>query len=918
MVWCGSREKRQTETESGKGVGGRMADAVVWEDGWTMSRVVYEALLPHQRAGVMWMKAMHVSGASGGILGDAMGLGKTVQVAAWHHTWKRHQESNDENQHHHHHEEEEQEETKKRKKKKTWLVVCPPTLMHVWKRELQVWCGSDLHVQTLRDDADEEKDAFDEEEEEAGEAITQEGEADVVVATYEQVRRSWRGDVDGPNRGVSLHRRTWEYAVLDEGHRVRNPDAQITLACKSLHTRHRLVLTGSPIQNHLVELWSVMDFAFPGRLGTLPVFEAHFAVPIRLGAYANATSAAAATAFRCAVALKDAVAPYLLRRTKAEVDIQLPRRKETVLFCRLTPKQRAMYRAYLSSDQCNAILERKANALVGLDALRKICNHPELYECNVSQEPPSPPSEQASTSGRSYELRPGETDASTSQGYPPLPRAKMGSETDGGRHASGKMDVLMGLLRCWLRNGHRVLVFTQTQQMLDLVQREVRREGWKHLRMDGCTPIRDRPALVDAFQAQQGGDVFLLTTRVGGLGLSLVGANRVVLVDPDWNPATDAQAAERAWRIGQKRDVEIVRLITAGTVEEKIYHRQIHKQMLTERVLRDPAQKRVFANKDLHDLFVLEEEEEELHAPSATPIDQNQPHECDEGRVSDGHASKRARRETETERIFDLNGSLLALETEHEERAFPCAREESVAVEDENPGSRRTEATVVERLLEGDEAAAAKMLRAAVDHDDVTRAATMRAQSGADREARRVAQRAKEALLRSRKACYSQRVHVPTWTGRSGEAGGIDRFLPRVSSFHGSENRSRTRVDLMSDANADGQDTLGRNGISKGASTQANSKKSMSASNLLQHIRLREGDVPQEASQLQGIVEFLRKQPGTRATSHELIERFQEEGNKDVDPALFKHLLKEAATLERSYSPEGKDKAMWVLKPCFT
>eukprot|EP00963_Diacronema_lutheri_P009972 scaffold941_cov454-Pavlova_lutheri.AAC.2 len=890
-------------------------DTLVLEEGMVVSKDVYERLLPHQRVGLRWLWSLHVAGA-GGILGDEMGLGKTVQVAALYDAWDRTQRSppapgNG--------------AKGKGIQRSPWLVVCPPTLLHLWKRELKTWCGDDLQVKAVKYDRMDMDRSPDQEEEDGLEGDGDRGweHAQVVLATYEQVRRSWRGEARSQGKKVELHHRTWEYAVLDEGHRVRNPDAQITLACKSLRTKHRLVLTGAPIQNHLVELWSVMDFAFPGRLGTLPVFEAHFAIPIRIGAYANATSAAAAAAFRCAVALKDAVAPYLLRRRKSEVKVQLPKRKETVLFCRLTPKQRAMYRAYLASDQCGAILERRVNALVGLDALRKICNHPELYERNAQEDYFRP-----LDAGDARERVASETDKRgidicTPEGHPSLRSHGAIGVENADCCCSGKVEVLMGLLRCWLLDGHRVLVFTQTQQMLNLVQREVRRQGWKHLRMDGCTPVRERPGLVDAFEAQNCGDIFLLTTRVGGLGLSLVGADRVVLVDPDWNPATDAQAAERAWRIGQKRNVEVVRLVTAGTVEEKIYHRQIHKRMLTERVLRDPAQKRIFANKDLHDLFVLEEEEKDLSPLCPPSTGQIQPLDTKKCREPDeAGAQKRCRIETETERIFNLNGSLLALPSVHEECSFLSASEEGSKTEQKSPGStghtsRKDEATVVERLLEGDEAAAAKMLRAVVDHDDVTRAATVRAQGDADREARRVAQRAKEALLRSRKACYTQKVHVPTWTGRSGGAGGLCSIASGLENSDGAGYSSRMRVNPFPREDVDEHEIRGGSLIAKGIPVRTMLGQGKAAASLLQHIRLRDGDVPQEASQLQGIVEFLRKQPGKQASSQELVERFQER-NEDVDPSLFKQLLKEAATLQKTCSSGGRfTRAMWKLKPCF-
>lgn len=175
------------------------------------------------------------------------------------------------------------------------------------------------------------------------------------------------------------------------------------------------------------------------------------------------------------------------------------------------------------------------------------------------------------------------------------------------------MIVVSALLKLWKKQKHRVLLFGQTRQMLDILEKMLRMEGYEYRRMDGSTSVLRRMPMVNEFNTNTEIDVFLLTTKVGGLGLNLVGADRVILFDPDWvsngkifhhtvyaemcfmqNPSTDMQARERAWRLGQKKDVVIYRLMTAGTIEEKIYHRQIYKQFLTNKVLKDPKQKRFF------------------------------------------------------------------------------------------------------------------------------------------------------------------------------------------------------------------------------------------------------------------------------------------------------------------------------------
>jgi DNA excision repair protein ERCC-6 len=215
--------------------------------------------------------------------------------------------------------------------------------------------------------------------------------------------------------------------------------------------------------------------------------------------------------------------------------------------------------------------------LVGLINLRKICNHPDIYDG-------------------------GPKHFGTDIDEDALPE----DECYGYWRKSGKMIVIESLLKLWKKQGHRVLLFTQSRQMLVILQRFVMERGYSYLKMDGCTSIGSRQPLIDKFNSSDT-FVFLLTTKVGGLGVNLTGANRVVIFDPDWNPATDTQARERAWRIGQEKQVTIYRLMTSGTIEEKIYHRQIFKQFLVNRVLKDPKQRRFFKSNDLYELFTLNE-----------------------------------------------------------------------------------------------------------------------------------------------------------------------------------------------------------------------------------------------------------------------------------------------------------------------
>ncbi|PSN50701.1 hypothetical protein C0J52_01199 [Blattella germanica] len=387
------------------------------------------------------------------------------------------------------------------------LIVCPTTVMHQWVREFHVW-WPEFRVAVLH-----ESGSF-------------HGKRQALIREMKCVGcvlvTSYTGAVQHQDDLLAMD---WHY---------------VTLAVKQFRTPHRLILTGSPMQNNLKELWSLFDFVFPGKLGTLPVFLAQMAVPITQGGYANASEVA--TAYRCATVLRDTIAPFLLRRMKADVKshIRLPPKNEQVLFCRLTEEQRSLYKDYLSSGEVERILQGRFQVFVGLIALRKICNHPDLY------------------SGGPKLLRgEREEDLSEEVRYGYWKRA-------------GKMLVVESLLSIWNKQGHRVLLFTQSRQMLCIMEAFVQKQGYKYMKLDGGTGVASRQPLIAKFNEDKSYFVFLLTTRVGGLGVNLTGADRVVIYDPDWNPATDTQARERAWRIGQQNNVTVYRLVTAGTIEEKV------------------------------------------------------------------------------------------------------------------------------------------------------------------------------------------------------------------------------------------------------------------------------------------------------------------------------------------------------------
>lgn len=554
------RAKLRLENLSSDGNELKKLDELVDVEGrLKIPKEMWDNLFEHQKTGVRWLWELHQLG-TGGILGDEMGLGKTIQMIAFLTALRS---SNVINMH------------KKYENLGPTVLVCPATVMHQWLYEFRKWWPP-FRVAILHN---------------TGTFIGNKG--NLVRA----INKS-RGILIVSYPGVViyqdyLHAHDWHYVILDEGHKIRNPDAQVTLACKRFRTPHRLILSGSPVQNNLKELWSIFDFIYPGKLGTLPVFMEQFAIPITQGGYANASDIQVQIAYKCTCVLRDSIKPFLLRRTKAEVNhkLKLPDRSEQVLFCKLTDKQRKLYQAYLESPTVRDIKNGFCQIFVGLIQLRKICNHPDLFDSSECQNQ----LKQAQQMNDKKHLEFFSED-----------------ETFGHYKKSGKMMVVEALLKLWKQQNHKVLLFTQSRQMIRIFRGYLEERNYKYLIMDGATPIGARQTMIEEFNKKDDIFIFLLTTRVGGVGINLTGADRIIIYDPDWNPSTDIQARERAWRIGQQRHVIIYRLLTAGTIEEKIYHRQVFKLYLTNRVLKNAQQKRFFKTNDLHELFALGDNEKNI------------------------------------------------------------------------------------------------------------------------------------------------------------------------------------------------------------------------------------------------------------------------------------------------------------------
>ncbi|ORY14273.1 DNA repair and recombination protein RAD26 [Clohesyomyces aquaticus] len=686
---------------------------------------IFPALFDYQKTGVEWLSELYAQQV-GGIVGDEMGLGKTIQaiafVAGLHYSKKLH---------------------------KPVIVVCPATVMKQWVNEFHTWWPA-LRVSILHTSGSGMLDTTREERMEREMELREYGDHDVSLTKagkaakqiVEKVKREGHVLVttySGLQTYAELLIPTlWECAILDEGHKIRNPNTSITIHCKELKTSNRIILSGTPMQNNLTELWSLFDFVFPMRLGTLVNFRAQFEFPIKRGGYANASNLEVETGIQCARTLRDAISPYLLQRFKADVATDLPNKTERVLFCKLTRQQRQAYEMFLGSSEMSAIISGKRQMLFGIDYLRKICNHPDLTQHKTL--------------------------------------SKDLTYNYGAGNKSGKMQVVKALLELWNKRGHKTLLFAQHRIMLDILQKFIKNmPGFNYRRMDGETPIKNRQSMVDEFNNDPDIHVFLLTTKVGGLGVNLTGANRVIIFDPDWNPSTDIQARERSWRLGQKRDVEIYRLMTAGTIEEKIYHRQIFKQFLTNKVLKDPKQRQTFNLGDLHDLFAFGAEADG-ETETATMF------RGAEVQFDDPAPSKDSKMPTPPSESPKGKGKQPAADlTAHEDLATVVGihhAEDFEAPDEDKPEKDATEGDGKsdERLLST--IFARSGVHSALEHDSIinSTASGRKRKVQADpafiqREAKRAAAEAAEQLRKAREEALNVPVGVPTWTGMYGEAG---------------------------------------------------------------------------------------------------------------------------------------------------
>ncbi|XP_074935973.1 DNA excision repair protein ERCC-6-like 2 isoform X2 [Phalacrocorax aristotelis] len=469
--------------------------------------------------------------------------------------------------------------------KKTFLIVAPLSVLYNWKDELDTWGYfkvSVLHGSKKDDDLSRIK----------------QGKCEVALTTYE-VLRLYLDEFNSVE---------WSAVIVDEAHRIKNPKAQITQTMKSLKCNVRIGLTGTILQNNMKELWCVMDWAVPGLLGNRLHFKKKFSDPVEHGQRHTATKRELATGRKAMVKLAGKMSGWFLRRTKALISDQLPKKEDRMVYCSLTEFQKAVYQAVLETEDVSLVLRagepcscksgrKRKNCCYKVNAhgetvkslrfsyltiLQKVANHAALL--------------QTDNTSKQQEAHIKRVCSQVFSSFPDFVQLSKDAafETISDPKYSGKMKVLQQLLNHFRKNKDKVLLFSFSTKLLDVLEQYCMASGLDYRRLDGNTKSEDRIRIVREFNSIQEINICLVSTMAGGLGLNFVGANIVILFDPTWNPANDLQAIDRAYRIGQYKDVKVFRLISLGTVEEMMYLRQVYKQQLHCAVVGSENAKRYF------------------------------------------------------------------------------------------------------------------------------------------------------------------------------------------------------------------------------------------------------------------------------------------------------------------------------------
>ena len=438
---------------------------------------------PYQKAGYQWLRKLLECGF-GGILADDMGLGKTIQVLAV--------------------------LLESDLKKHPALVVAPTSLLYNWAAEINKFAPT-LNYAVVAGSPEKRLD------------ILMSREVEIFITTYDSMKRD--AEIYQQSR--------YRYVIADEAQNIKNPATKNARIIKSIRADHRIALTGTPIENTLMELWSLFDFVMPGYLYSARKFSKLYEIPITKDEEEHPA----------ATRLKAQIAPFIMRRLKSNVLSELPPKTETTLMAEMLPEQQRIYMAHLLKARgelkellsVGPLKSGRLQILAQLTRLRQICCHPSLCLENY-------------------------------------------------RGGSGKLELALETVQIALESGHRCLLFSQFTEMLAILQKALKKSNISFFYLDGATPAAERLNMVEQFNKGER-DAFLISLKAGGTGLNLTGADIVIHYDPWWNPSVMDQASDRAYRLGQNKAVQVFNLVAMQTLEERIMELQAKKRKLIDTVL---------------------------------------------------------------------------------------------------------------------------------------------------------------------------------------------------------------------------------------------------------------------------------------------------------------------------------------------
>ncbi|KAH6772670.1 DNA repair/recombination protein [Perilla frutescens var. hirtella] len=546
----------------------------------TVEPLLVKFLRPHQREGVQFMfdcvsGILGAENINGCILADDMGLGKTLQSITLLYTLLR------------------QGFDGKSMVKKA-IVVTPTSLVSNWEAEIKKWVGERVKLVALcestREDVVSGIDSF----------TNSRSPLQVLIISYETFRmHSSKFNQDG----------SCDLLICDEAHRLKNDQTLTNRALAALSCKRRILLSGTPMQNDLEEFYAMVSFTNPGVLGDASYFRRYYEMPIVCGREPTATEEEKRLGSERSAELSGKVNQFILRRTNTLLSNHLPPKIIEVVCCKMSPLQSQLYNHFIHSKNVKRAISEEAKQskiLAYITVLKKLCNHPKLVYDTIKSGSPG-------TSGFDDCLH----------FFPTAMFSGRSGSWTGGDGAwvelSGKMHVLARLLaHLRQKTDDRIVLVSNYTQTLELFAQLCRERRYPFLKLDGSTSISKRQKLVNQFNDPSKDEfVFLLSSKAGGCGLNLIGGNRLVLFDPDWNPANDKQAAARVWRDGQKKRVYIYRFLSTGTIEEKVYQRQMSKEGLQKVIQQehvDSEMGNLLSTEDLRDLFTFfENTSSEIH-----------------------------------------------------------------------------------------------------------------------------------------------------------------------------------------------------------------------------------------------------------------------------------------------------------------